>query len=78
MPEEAFRSFGGATEYVLLDNLGEGVIRPNLYEPELNSVYAAMLARYEPVADSCGGRGSEPQGHGRVGDPAYAIDGTGF
>jgi transposase len=56
--EEAFRSFGGATEYVVLDNLREGVIRPDLYEPELNPLYAAMLAHYEAVADTC-----------RVGDP---------
>jgi len=56
--EEAFRSFGGATEYVVLDNLREGVIRPDLYEPELNPVYAAMLAHYDAAADAC-----------RVGDP---------
>jgi transposase len=56
--EEAFRAFGGATEYVVLDNLREGVIRPDLYEPELNAVYAALLGHYGAVADAC-----------RVGDP---------
>jgi hypothetical protein len=34
------------------------VIRPDIYEPELNAVYAAMLAHYGVVADPC-----------RVGDP---------
>jgi len=56
--EEAFRAFGGATEYVVLDNLREGVIRPDFYEPELNAVYAAVLSHYGAVADAC-----------RVGDP---------
>jgi transposase len=56
--EEAFRCFGGSTQYVVLDNLREGVIRPDLYEPGLNPVYAALLAHYGVVADVC-----------RVGDP---------
>jgi len=56
--EEAFRTFGGVVRYVVLDNLKEGVIRPDLYAPELNPVYAAMLAHYGAVADPC-----------RVGDP---------
>jgi transposase len=49
--EEAFRYFGGCPQYVVLDNLKEGVIKPDLYEPELNPVYAAMLAHYGVVAD---------------------------
>ena len=56
--EQAFRAFGGCPQYVVLDNLREGVIRPDLYAPELNPVYAAMLAHYGVVADAC-----------RVGDP---------
>jgi transposase len=56
--EEAFRSFGGCPEYVVLDNLREGVIKPDIYEPELNVVYRAMLGHYGVVADPC-----------RVGDP---------
>jgi hypothetical protein len=31
--EQAFRYFGGTTSYVVLDNLKEGVIKPDLYEP---------------------------------------------
>lgn len=56
--EEAFRAFGGVVRYVVLDNLKEGVLRPDLYVPELNPVYAALLAHYHAVADPC-----------RVGDP---------
>ena len=49
--EEAFRYFGGCPQYVVLDNLKEGVIKPDIYEPELNRVYAAMLEHYGVVAD---------------------------
>jgi hypothetical protein len=49
--EHAWRYFGGSTRYVVLDNLKEGVLKPDLYEPELNPVYAATLAHYEVVAD---------------------------
>ncbi len=56
--EQAWRSFGGTTCYVVLDNLREGVITPDLYEPALNPVYGAMLEHYGVVADVC-----------RVGDP---------
>ena len=36
--EQAWRYFGGACRYVVLDNLKEGVIKPDLYEPQLNAV----------------------------------------
>ena len=49
--EQAWRYFGGSCRYVVLDNLKEGVIKPDLYEPELNPVYAATLAHYGVVAD---------------------------
>lgn len=49
--EEAWRYFGGACQYVVLDNLKEGVLKPDLYEPQLNTVYAATLAHYGVVAD---------------------------
>lgn len=49
--EQAWRYFGGSCRYVVLDNLKEGVLKPDLYEPELNSVYAATLAHYGVVAD---------------------------
>ncbi|RLC00371.1 MAG: IS21 family transposase [Deltaproteobacteria bacterium] len=49
--EEAFRYFGGSVQYVVLDNLKEGVIKPDIYEPELNPVYEKMLNHYGVVAD---------------------------
>jgi transposase len=49
--EQAFRYFGGCPQYVVLDNLKEGVLKPDLYEPDLNPVYAATLAHYAVVAD---------------------------
>ena len=62
--EEAWRAFGGCSRYVVLDNLKEGVIRPDLYAPELNPVYAAMLAHYGCVADAC--RVADPNRKGTV------------
>jgi transposase len=62
--EEAFRAFGGCPTYVVLDNLKEGVIRPDIYAPQLNAVYAAMLAHYGVVADPC--RVRDPNRKGTV------------
>lgn len=49
--EEAFRYFGGCPQYVVLDNLREGVIKPDIYEPQLNRLYEAMLNHYGVMAD---------------------------
>lgn len=62
--EEAFRAFGGCCRYAVLDNLKEGVLRPDLYEPGLNPVYAAVLAHYGVVADPC--RVRDPNRKGTV------------
>jgi len=62
--EEAFRALGGCPKYVVLDNLKEGVIRPDIYEPGLNAVYSAMLAHYGVVADPC--RVADPNRKGAV------------
>ena len=62
--EEAFRALGGCVQYVVLDNLKQGVIKPDLYEPELNPVYAAMLAHYGAVADVA--RVADPNRKGAV------------
>ena len=60
--EEAFRYFGGCPEYVTLDNLKEGVIKPDIYEPDLNPLYAAMLKHYNVVADPARVRDSDRKG----------------
>lgn len=62
--EEAWHALGGCCSYVVLDNLREGVIRPDLYEPGLNAVYAALLAHYGVVADVC--RVRDPNRKGTV------------
>ncbi len=62
--EQAFRYFGGCPQYVVLDNLKEGVIKPDIYEPELNAVYAAMLDHYGVVADPA--RVQDPNRKGTV------------
>jgi transposase len=49
--EQAFRYFGGSTHYCVLDNLKEGVITPDIYEPTINRLYAAVLAHHHCVAD---------------------------
>jgi transposase len=60
--EEAFLSFGGAVAYVVLDNLKQGVIKPDLYEPALNVVYAALLTHYGATADPCRVRDPDRKG----------------
>ncbi len=62
--EEAFRYFGGVPQYVILDNLKEGVIKPDLYEPELNPLYVSVLNHYGAVADPC--RVADPDRKGSV------------
>ena len=62
--EQAFHALGGCPRYVVLDNLKQGVERPDLYEPELNPLYAAMLTHYGVVADPC--RIQDPNRKGTV------------
>lgn len=56
--ERAFRRLGGSTRVVVLDNLKEGVLTPDFYEPTLNPLYRDVLAHYGVVGLPC-----------RVGDP---------
>ena len=51
--EEGFAYFGGATATVRLDNLREGVGDPDIYDPVLNPLYAAVLKHYGVVALPC-------------------------
>ena len=62
--EEAFRYFGGCPQYITLDNLKEGVIKPDIYDPGLNVLYAAMLSHYGVVADPA--RVNDPDRKGTV------------
>jgi len=72
--EEAWRSFGGCCQYIVLDNLKAGVIRPDIYEPELNPIYAEMLRHYGVVADPC--RVRDPNRKGSVESAIQHAQGT--
>ena len=54
----AFRLLGGTVRVIVLDNLKEGVLTPDIYDPALNPLYRDVLAHYGVVALPC-----------RVGDP---------
>jgi transposase len=56
--ERAFRRLGGVPAVIVLDNLKEGVVTPDVYDPALNPLYRDVLAHYGTVALPC-----------RVGDP---------
>ena len=56
--ERAFRRLGGTARVIVLDNLKEGVLTPDIYDPALNPLYRDVLAHYGVVALPC-----------RVGDP---------
>ena len=51
--EQAFRRLGGTTRVVVLDNLKEGVLTPDVYDPALNPLYRDVLAHYGVVALPC-------------------------
>ena len=62
--EKAFRRLGGATRVVVLDNLREGVLAPDLYDPALNPLYRDLLQHYGAVALPC--RVRDPDRKGKV------------
>jgi transposase len=62
--EKAFRRLGGSTRIVVLDNLKEGVLVPDIYDPSLNPLYRDVLAHYGVVALPC--RIRDPDRKGKV------------
>jgi hypothetical protein len=48
--EKAFRRLGGTTRIVVLDNLREGVLSADIYDPQLNPLYRDVLAHYGVTA----------------------------
>ena len=51
--EKAFRRLGGATRIVVLDNLREGVLKPDVYDPTLNPLYRDVLQHYGATPLPC-------------------------
>ena len=62
--ERAFRRLGGTVRVVVLDNLREGVLTPDVYDPSLNPLYRDVLAHYGVVALPC--RVRDPDRKGKV------------
>jgi transposase len=62
--EKAFRRLGGVTRVVVLDNLREGVLRPDVYDPTVNPLYRDVLLHYGAVALAC--RVRDPDRKGKV------------
>ena len=62
--ERAFRRLGGTVRVVVLDNLKEGVLTPDIYDPALNPLYRDVLAHYGIVALPC--RVRDPDRKGKV------------
>jgi transposase len=62
--EKSFRRLGGAVRLIVLDNLREGVLVPDIYDPTLNPLYRDVLAHYGAVAMPC--RVNDPDRKGKV------------
>jgi transposase len=62
--ERAFRRLGGCPRLVVLDNLREGVIVADIYDPTLNPLFRDVLAHYGVVAMPC--RIKDPDRKGKV------------
>jgi len=62
--EKAFRRLGGVPRVIVLDNLREGVLAPDIYDPTLNPLYRDVLAHYGTVAMPC--RIKDPDRKGKV------------
>jgi transposase len=60
--ERAFRRLGGTTRVVVLDNLREGVLTPDIYDPAMNPLYHDVLAHYGVVALPCRVRNPDRKG----------------
>jgi transposase len=62
--ETAFAKLGGAPRVLVLDNLREGVLKPDIYDPTINPLYRDMLAHYQAIALPC--RIKDPDRKGKV------------
>ena len=64
LQEKAFRRLGGTARVMVLDNLREGVLKPDIYDPTLNPLYRDVLSHYGVTAMPC--RVRDPDRKGKV------------
>ncbi len=61
---DMFTWFGGVTRVLTIDNLKDGVLKPDIYDPVLNRAYADLAEYYKTFIDPC--RIASPQDKGKV------------
>ncbi len=78
--ERAFRRLGGAPRVIVLDNLKEGVLTPDVYDPALNPLYRDVLAHYGVTALPCRVRHADRKGkvESAVGHAQQKLQGLRF
>ena len=59
-----FEYFDGVVDRLLLDNLKNGILKPNLYDPTLNRSYRELAEHYHCFIDPC--RVAHPKDKGKV------------
>ena len=64
---EAFKYFGGVPGRLVIDNLTDGIIKSDLYDPLMNRTYAEMAHHYHAIIDPC--RAGHPKDKPRVERP---------
>lgn len=62
--ETAFRRLGGVTSVIVLDNLKEGVLSPDIYDPAMNPLFHDFLKYHGSTALPC--RVRDPDRKGKV------------
>jgi transposase len=62
--EQAFARLGAGPMVIVLDNLREGVLKPDVYDPALNPLFRDLLAHYGATALPC--RVRDPDRKGKV------------
>jgi hypothetical protein len=62
--ETAFRRLGGSCRTLVLDNLKEGVLTPDIYDPVINRLFREVLTHYGVTAMPC--RVRDPNRKGKV------------
>ena len=66
-----FEYFGGVAGRWVIDNLKDGVIKPNIYDPKLNRTYEELARHYGAIIDPC--RGGKPKDKPRIERPIPYI-----